>query len=193
MSINLLKALKLMNSKYINCDIKTENIMLRRISEKNAYMNMGHGLKVLEAAPGEYWQVYFIDMGLAVDISEMDLSLDSVNCSGGTPGFLPEEFFDETASLDMSDLYGLGTSLIDQELVSAKLDLFGGLIGTAQKKRLKKETEFTKTEILVLKKKKLMMALENAMDDLKNVVEFRRKILEVRPSIQEDLKFYDDR
>ena len=193
MSINLLKALRLMNSKYINCDIKTENIMLRKISEQEAYLNMQQGLKVLEAAAGEYWQVYFIDMGLAVDISQMDLSVDSVNCSGGTVGFLPEEFFDENASLDMIDLYGLGIALIDQELVSAKLDLFGLLVGNAQRKRLKKEVEFTKIEIAVLKKKKLMMALENAMDDLKHVVEFRRRILEVRPSIQQDLEFYDDR
>lgn len=108
--INIGHGLQSIYNDYYHCDIKPENLMFKRVSEGEAEALQAEGIYRLELYPGKLYQVKIIDFGLAS--SE---PLRSRRCHGGTPEFVPFEFFTKE-NHKTYDLFAIAMMMLDMEL-----------------------------------------------------------------------------
>lgn len=80
---NVGKALVTIIKKYSHCDLKPDNVMLKKVSPEQSFFLKNQGLMQLPLYPNEYYQVKLIDFGMAAEGSE-----NSRKCLGGTSQYL---------------------------------------------------------------------------------------------------------
>ena len=119
LTLNIASALLSIDSKYTHCDIKPENIMLKQIDLDQVKYFENKNIYKLQLYPGKYFQVKVIDFGLAAEGEK-----DSRRCKGGTPDFIPLEFFDGSQKHDKFDLFSLAIMMTDLELNESGLGDF---------------------------------------------------------------------
>lgn len=178
LAINTMKGLVLMNKKYIHCDMKPENIMLKKISESHANNLFDLGLRTLETSPGHTYQSFIIDFGLIVPKGE--------RCEGGTPGFLAQEFFTQDGH-DNFDGFGVAMMMIDMELAAQELDNLSDVLAVSQSLKYKNKTYFKSKDRQDLNKMVLMKKIRFLLDSNGLIEESRKAIIELIPTIVSDL------
>lgn len=131
MAINLTEGLIKMNERFIHCDIKGDTIQMKKIVSENARFQVKSGLELIEAKDQEFYHV------LLTDFNNVAFKRNKVKnrCTGGTPGFIPNEFFNKQAHTDNYDVYSLGMTLIDYELSSINMNGLSELLQESQKQR----------------------------------------------------------
>ena len=179
LAINTIKGLVLMNKKYIHCDMKPENIMLKKISESQANKLFKLGLRTLETSPGHTYQSFIIDFGLIVPKGE--------RCEGGTPGFLAQEFF-TNVSHNNFDGFGVAMMMIDIELAAQGLENISDVLAVSQTMKYNKKTSFKSSDKQNLNRMVLMKKIKFLLDSGNLIENNREEIVKLIPNIVSDLK-----
>lgn len=185
LAINLLKGVVLMNTEVIICDLKLSNIMLKLISEQKALENQEHDLKVIELNAGEYFQLFIIDYGMATKNEKEKV----FRCPGGSPGYLSNEFFDNTKQIshDLVDIHAAGITLLNQELVKMRLENISDVLDFAQTIRYKKKSSFNMKDPNFIKyviQSEIMKVAIAIMDHDSFAQAFRARVKETIPNIK---------
>lgn len=102
---NIITGLKLINRNHLHCDIKPDNLMIKKV-RKNDYDNEK---LLIETTAGEFFLIKYIDFGLSVP--------KKARCPGGTFGYAAPELFDKRFGHEKFDVFSLGVLLIDTELL----------------------------------------------------------------------------
>jgi serine/threonine protein kinase len=105
-------------SEYSHCDIKPENLMAKSLSEPEMERLAEFGVERIELYPGKFYQVKIIDFGL---VAKGDST--TRRCIGGTPGFIPDEFFTKTTHKNF-DVYSVAALMLDFEMSVIQFDDF---------------------------------------------------------------------
>ena len=182
LAINTMKALLVMNQKYLHCDIKPENIMLKKVSNDRASELFQLGLKPLETSPSDIYQSFVIDFGLVVD--------KNIRCSGGTPGFLAQEFFTQGSHAQF-DAFGVAMMMIDTEFASLGLENLSDVLAVSQTMKYKGISKFTSNDKVELNQTDLMKNIIFRLDKDEFVEDIRKLAIELYPPIVEELKRID--
>lgn len=145
MAENLAMGVAKIVSEFTHCDLKYENVMLKKISKEmaNQQKEIG-GLQKLELFPDEYYQIKIIDMGLSVRGSRQ-----SRKCKGGSPDYAAIDYLKSNAN-DTVDVFALAVMMLGIELMSIDITPFNTVHGIAfswnQKKTLTKKNKDTYVE-----------------------------------------------
>lgn len=115
---NIVKGLLAMIEKYFHCDIKPENVMARVISKEEQDRLATFGVERVELYPGKFYQIKLIDFGLVASGARSDRE-----CEGGTPGFIPPEFFNGS-SHENFDVFSIAMLMLDNELASDRMGFY---------------------------------------------------------------------
>lgn len=178
LGINTIKGLIVMNEKYQHCDIKPENMMLKRINEEEARRLYEEGLTPIETSPGHTYQSFIIDFGLAVS--------KNTRCVGGTPGFLAQEFFTRDGHENI-DTYAVGMMMIDTELAAQKLENLSDILAVSQTMKHKNKTSFVRNDISALDNSFLIKNIKLLLDSDHLIVGNRKTATEMYPKITSEV------
>lgn len=154
--INTLRGLEKLNVKYNHCDIKPENIMIKKITQEKANELKEAGVREMETMAGFNYQSFIIDFGLVVN--------RNAKCQGGTMGFLPPEWFNRTSQKKF-DAYSVGVMLIDLELMSQDIEDLSTLFGYTQKMKRNGFVNFGPKPINDLNQSKLIKLIKRLLDN----------------------------
>ena len=182
LAINTMKALLLMNEKYLHCDIKPENIMLKKIGINRANELFQLNLKPLEISPNDINQSFVIDFGLVAE--------KGTRCSGGTPGFLAQEYFTQGTHAQF-DTYGVAMMMIDTELAAQKLENLSDIFAVSQVMKYKGISKFTNNDVNEVKDTTIMKNIIFRLDKDEFVQEIRELAIQLYPNIVSELKRVD--
>jgi hypothetical protein len=116
----LAKAISIMNQEYTHCDIKFENIMIKAVNPSAVPELESKDQFPFGVDGQEYYLPHLIDFGLATKKGS--------KCIGGTNKTLPAEFYRDASKTDKYDVFALGVSLMDVELMSIDIMPVSGLI-----------------------------------------------------------------
>lgn len=160
--LNVANGLILISKDYTHCDIKPENLMLKKISFEESMALVEQGLSPLELFPGEYFQIKIIDFGLAVKGRKR-----TRRCEGGTPNFLPLEYYHSDLSHMNFDVFSLAMVMIDFELGEVGLREFSFINGYYIKKEKTQAEEFTDEELYSIRTQKFYLLVAALWKDEK--------------------------
>lgn len=157
MGLNLFKGMRLFNEKYVHCDMKPENIMLKTISEEKASELLEKDYKAIETGPGHNYQPYIIDFGLVVSGQQ--------RCIGGTPGFFPPEMFNQESQAHF-DVYGIAMMMLDLELAAQKIPNLSDVLAPSHEMQYYQKTgEFSNKNKQKLQENELFKMIKNILDN----------------------------
>lgn len=105
-------ALSIMDPIFTHCDIKPENIMFKQIEPSEVSNFYEKGISPVRFIDNAYYNLNFIDFGLVAIADEKSKR----ECQGGTPGFIPKEYFTNGKTHEKFDVYSLGMAFLDLEL-----------------------------------------------------------------------------
>lgn len=182
MAINLFKGIKIINSKIIHCDIKPENLMLKKLSETDANFLQSKGLAILESGFGIYYQILYIDFGLAQIVGD-----DDIECPGGTPGYMPPESFEDETE-ELSDIYSLVITLLNSEMSAIRTNWVSDIFDESQQLKKINERKFKGERIEHLKKQPLFKVLMKLMDHQENKENIKTILKKMNPDIENYLR-----
>jgi serine/threonine protein kinase len=111
-------ALILFYDKYSHCDLKPENLMAKKLNEEQIAQLADHGIDRIELYPGEFYQIKVIDFGLVAEGNSV-----TRRCYGGTPSFIPPEFFSNESHKNF-DVFSLAMLMLDNETASFGYQFF---------------------------------------------------------------------
>ena len=105
--LNLLTGLKMINSQFLHCDIKPDNLMIKVVHGE-------HDLKapVISTKYGEKFLIKYIDFGISVP--------KQTRCTGGTFGFAAPEMFNKFGH-EKFDIFSLGVLLLEIEMTDLQI------------------------------------------------------------------------
>jgi serine/threonine protein kinase len=114
-----MQGLEIINKDYLHCDIKPENIMLKKIPPEKAQEMISKNFIPFRTGKTSYYQLKYIDFGFTSDGSKKKRK-----CRGGTAGYLPKEYYDKDLDSQKFDVFSLGITLLDAELINMNLQGF---------------------------------------------------------------------
>ena len=184
--LNAMQGMLFMRQKFVHCDLNSENLMLRGVSEEEAVRLNSQGIRDIELGVGESYQLMFVDLGM---VSGNNLNnLRNTRCSGGTLGFIGDEYFKASESHAEIDTFSLGITMIDLELAALEYDSLSSFFYYSQKlksQQLQSEErlQFDDTLIGMVGRSVLMQKLIGLMDSEDHVAEIREKVQEIYPQM----------
>lgn len=181
LGLHYIKAINTIKATMEHCDIKPENLMIKKISKEEADQLMARGVDVSRLGT-DYYIGKMIDFGFV----QMKTGNGKVECPGGTRGYLPQEYFENKPS-NGSDILALGMNLIDMELTAHGIGLASDLLAQSQDMRLKGLGKFTKDAWNRAKGIPSMRYLFSIIDKEEYKPEIRAAALEALPSLNETL------
>jgi serine/threonine protein kinase len=119
--------LKIANN-YNHCDIKPDNIMFKKITEAESLSLQEQGLEPLELTPNKFFQLQIIDYGMVVKGKP-----NKRRCTGGSPGYIPLEFFEKSETHEKFDLYSSVVMVVMSELLDLGFRKFEYVVGLGYK------------------------------------------------------------
>ena len=137
LGIHLLQGIFLINDKIEHCDIKPENIMLKKISAEEAQQYISEGVYVASLG-NDFYVAKFIDFGMV----QFKKSNQAVSCPGGTRGYLGQEYFSGGDNNGI-DKFALGMNLVDLEMAAHGLGMASDVLAQSHDMRLRKVGAFT--------------------------------------------------
>lgn len=182
LGINLFRGVILMNTKFIHCDLKPENLMIKKLTEAEANLISQQGLKVIEGKCGNYYQIFYIDFGMVQQITNQ-----VIQCPGGTPGYLAKEYFQKGVSHDQADIFGVGITLLNSETTTIRTNWVSDLYEFIQVSLRNRKATFTQTQVTQLSQMPLLKALMVMMDKEENRDDIKQKVLAFYPNAQADI------
>ena len=182
LAINLFKGMSLFNQKYIHCDMKPENIMLKSISEEKTVELLTKNYKAIETGPGHNYQSFIIDFGLSVKKTQNQRNQG--RCIGGTPGFFPPEMFNDESQNNF-DVYGMAMLMIDLELANLKQSNLSDVFAPSHLMQYDGyDTRFPSKSITQLNKEKLYLAIKTILDSDSVKDQINESIQDFNPNFQ---------
>ena len=164
--VNLAMGIELLNTKILHCDLKTENMMFKKISGDEHNLKTELGIPSIQLEYLSNYNLKIIDFGLSSEISRE--GIDMTECRGGTPGFIPKEYFETHVSHRKFDVYGMGMVLIDIEMYNLGFDMLSDVFSIPQILLRSKTYEFPKNKKEKLMKMPIVVKLISIMDELSN-------------------------
>jgi serine/threonine protein kinase len=147
---NICNGLSVILSEFSHCDLKPQNIMLKKISKQKSAELVPRKQNALRLWPDGFYQLKIIDFGLA-SVEEKD----GRNCPGGSPQYQPFEFFQGNKSARKIDIYAVSLMMFDFELADLGVQGIATLLGycnLALKKYLEEDGHQKFTQYLDSKK-----------------------------------------
>ena len=186
MCLNAMQGLLFMRQKFVHCDMRPDNLMLRRVSEERAVQLNEQGIRDIELGLGESYQLMFVDLGLVAGNNPNDLG--NTRCSGGTLGYMGDEYFKASENHAEADTYSLGITMIDLELAALGLDSLSSFFYFSQKLKslqVKSDDRLTFDEKLsgMVKNSNLMQELIKIMDSEVYILLVRERVQEIYPQV----------
>lgn len=180
--------LKIMNSYFLHCDIKPDNMMLKNIEMDEIEEMNSKKILPIRLNQNEYYQIKYIDFGMIAPgkIHERE-------CKGGTPGYIPDEYFENGTSNSKFDVYSLGMTFLEMELADCGYEGFNRIdaILFQRKKEDKGDTLTEKNKNDLYK-----IDLVNRMVEIIEGEEYREVFLnileEIYPQLKEQFEFSNE-
>jgi serine/threonine protein kinase len=114
-----MQGLEIINKHFLHCDVKPENIMLKKISPEKAQEMVSKNFIPIRTGKTFYYQLKYIDFGLIAQGKEGERK-----CHGGTPGYIPKELDVTGFDHEKFDVFSLGMTFLFAELAIMELEGF---------------------------------------------------------------------
>lgn len=128
--VNLAMGVQLLNTVILHCDMKPENLMFKKIGGQEHSLKNELGIPNIQLDYMNNYNLKIIDFGLSSEIIQE--GIDKTECHGGTPGFIPQEYFNNYTSHRKFDVYGIGMVLIDIEMYNLGFDMLSDVFSIPQ-------------------------------------------------------------
>ena len=184
LGINSLKGVILINKLYYHCDIKSENMMLKKLTSEEADNVVGQGLKLIETEIEQYYLIKYIDFGLVAKANN-----GAGRCVGGTPGYIAWEFKDKNTKHDKFDLFSLALTLLDNEMNTMYMTNLGNIFGYTQNLKYGKGTlNISSDDEDVLNDDEMIQLLKQTIDSQTLSGKYRARVKARIPNIAQLVK-----
>ena len=167
LGVHLTKGLQMISSRMEHCDIKPENIMLKKVSEQMVQA-IEDNTVMLPKLGSDYYVAKYIDFGMV----QFKKSNQKVKCPGGTKGYFGQEYF-TTADASGIDMFALGMNLIDLEMTAHGFGMASDVLALSHDMRFRGVTKFSQKTINTVNSMSAAKAIFSVIDQ----VGLREKIL----------------
>ena len=181
------QGLLVMHQKYFHCDIKPENMMLKKINAETISKMMEQEIEPARLMPNEYYQLKYIDFGLVAGGE-----FDQRECMGGTDGFKGDEYLSKNTSNENFDVYSLGMTFLNMELAIQNYSFFSSIDSKIYKLK-KNKKKISNTEVEYFEKSSLVKRMKALMEDPKYKSTFLKVLKNYSPLFTTAMqKLYSD-
>ena len=136
MGVHMLLGMQIMNTIYLHCDIKPDNVMLRRVTHDEISLLSKQKLQALEIGKDKFYIVKYIDLGLS-QTTDPKKTNKALGCQGGSPGFLASNHFYQDSEYINYDEVSLGLTLLSMELLMLGYEGYENILAITQNQKLK--------------------------------------------------------
>lgn len=177
LGIHLVQGIFLINDKMEHCDIKPENIMLKKIDAETAQIYRSEGVYV-SSLGNDFYVAKFIDFGMV----QFKKSGQAVSCPGGTRGYLGQEYFSGEDNNGI-DKFALGMNLVDLEMAAHGFGMASDVLAQSHDMRLRKKSNFTQLIKQTVASMSAGIAIMMAVDQPAVQDSIRDAALELMPTL----------
>lgn len=159
LGVHLTQGIEMISSKMEHCDIKPENIMLKKVAE-----DMVQGIKdsnvMLSKLGDDYYVAKFIDFGMV----QFKQKHSKITCPGGTKGYFGQEYYTKNADNSGIDMFALGMNLIDLELTAHGFGMASDVLAQSHSMRRNQVYKFSNSVVQSISKMSAGKAIFTAIE-----------------------------